>query len=188
MSDYLEFTSTNGSLRPSTAEAAAPCPPSSPVRITKVELLGAGRQPQALSFRTGEELTVSIGYIATDPPPKAAFGVTIARSDGTYCYATNTRSDGLPPVQLKEEGEVQHRFNPLTLLPGTFFVHAAVFEPMKHTHYDFREHAAMFKVRSDRTDYGVCVLPHTWNTYFGPRKERPTSLPDRSPKPPDTAT
>ena len=33
---------------------------------------------------------------------------------------------------------------------------------MKHTHYDFRDHAAIFKVRSDRTNYGVCILPHRW--------------------------
>ena len=85
-----------------------------------------------------------------------------ARSDGTYCYAADMRSDGLPGIDLQEEGEVRIRFNPLTLLPGTFFVHAVIFEPLKHTHYDFREHAAMFKVRSDRTDYGVCVLPHRW--------------------------
>ena len=51
-------------------------------------------------------------------------------------------------------------FNPLTLLPGTFFVHATVFERRTHSHYDFREHAAMFKVRSDLADHGVCSLPH----------------------------
>ncbi|MGE5620767.1 MAG: ABC transporter ATP-binding protein [Sphingomonadaceae bacterium] len=159
VADYLEFTSQGGDSSLDTHHS--PLDAEHPVRITKVELCGSDGQPRVF-FRTGEELVVKIGYVALDGAPTAAFGVTIARSDGTYCYATNMRSDGLPPVEVDEEGEVRISFAPLTLLPGTFFVHAAVFEPMKHTHYDFREHAAMFKVRSDRTDYGVAVLPHRW--------------------------
>ena len=173
VSDYLEFTSRGG------VEIDSPLPlgegqgegslrtqhsaldSEHPVRITRVEPRGADGKPRVF-FKTGEELVISIGYVALDGAPRAAFGVTIARSDGTYCYATNMRSDDLPAVELREEGEALIRFDPLTLLPGTFFVHAVIFEPAKHTHYDFREHAAMFKVRSDRTDYGVCVLPHQW--------------------------
>jgi len=29
----------------------------------------------------------------------------------------------------------------------------------------------MFKVRSDRTDYGVCVLPHRWEDVATPAPE-----------------
>ena len=161
VSDYLEFTSRGGEERSEHGVQRPALDDEHPVRITKVELRGADGRPRVF-FKTGEEMVVALSYVALNGAPQAAFGVTIARSDGTYCYATNMRSDGLPPIELHEEGEVQISFDPLTLLPGTFFVHAAVFEPMKHTHYDFREHAAMFKVRSDRTDYGVCVLPHRW--------------------------
>jgi len=171
VSDYLEFTSLGGEDAGTrghgdTEDSAlssqrSALDPEHPVRITKVELRGADGSPKVF-FKTGEEMVISMHYVALNDAPKAAFGVTIARSDGTYCYATNMRSDGLPAIDLKEEGEVQISFNPLTLLPGTFFVHAVIFEPLKHTHYDFREHAAMFKVRSDRTDFGVCVLPHGW--------------------------
>ncbi len=62
--------------------------------------------------------------------------MTIAQSDDTYCHATNQRSDGLPAIQL-EERETRISFNSLTLLPGIFFIHAAIFEPMKHTHCNF---------------------------------------------------
>jgi ABC-type polysaccharide/polyol phosphate transport system ATPase subunit len=160
VSDYLEFTAAGGG----SAEEHSPADKldtEHPVRITKVELRGADGKPK-IFFQTGEEMVAAIQYVALDSAPQAAFGITIARSDGTYCYATNMRSDGLPGITLREEGEVQISFNPLTLLPGTFFVHAVIFEPLTHTHYDFREHAAMFKVRSDRTDFGVCVLPHGW--------------------------
>jgi ABC-type polysaccharide/polyol phosphate transport system ATPase subunit len=163
VNSYLEFTSlgdreAEGS---SSANYRRLLDEEHPVRITKVETRGADGEPRVF-FKTGEDMLISIGYVALDGAPRAAFGVTIARSDGTYCYATNMRSDRLEGVELQEEGEVQIRFNPLTLLPGTFFVHAVIFEPVRHTHYDFREHAAMFKIRSDRTDYGVAVLPHQW--------------------------
>jgi len=173
VSDYLEFTSL-GEGDPGTRGCGdggiSNLDAEHPVRITGVDPLGADGASR-LTFKTGERLVIRIRYVAQDPPPKAAFGVTLARGDGTYCYATNTRSDGLPPLELQEEGEVRIAFDPLTLLPGTFFVHAAVFEPLKHTHYDFREHAAMFKVRSDRTDYGVCVLPHRWEDATTPTTE-----------------
>ncbi|MHB1162851.1 MAG: ABC transporter ATP-binding protein [Chloroflexota bacterium] len=170
VSDYLEFTSLGSDENSSLITHHSSLDADHPVRITKVELSGSDGEPRVF-FRTGEKLAVKIGYVALNGAPTAAFGVTIARSDGTYCYATNMRSDGLPPVEVREEGEVRISFDPLTLLPGTFFIHAAVFEPMKHTHYDFREHAAMFKVRSDRTDYGVAVLPHRWGPTTAGRTE-----------------
>lgn len=173
VSDYLEFTSANGHFAREEAPPESQLSAERPVRIARVDLLGADGVPR-IAFNTGEEMVVSVGYVAMPSAPNAAFGVTIARSDGTYCYATNTRSDGLPPMEVGKEGEVKISFNPLTLLPGTFFVHAAVFEPLTHTHYDFREHAAMFKVRSDRTDYGVCVLPHQWEPSTVRRESRPT--------------
>ena len=178
VSDYLEFTSLGSGGGQASEDGdgdAAPRPPtpdaSHPIRITRVETRGADGRP-TLFFKTGEEMAIAIGYVAVPDAPRAAFGVTIARSDGTYCYATNMRSDGLPGIEPGEEGEVVVRFAPLTLLPGTFFVHAVAFEPARHTHYDFREHAAMFKVASDRADFGVAVLPHRWEVAGAPEGQR----------------
>ncbi len=161
VTDYLEFTSAHGRTLAEEAPTAEDLTTDRPVRITKVEVLGADGNPRYL-FKTGEELVVSVSYIASDAVPRAGFGVTIARSDGTYCYATNTMGDLGHAIALGEEGEVKVSFNPLTLLPGTFFIHATIFERRTHSHYDFREHAAMFKVHSDLSDHGVCILPHQW--------------------------
>jgi lipopolysaccharide transport system ATP-binding protein len=163
VADYLEFTSAHGRSLAEETPTAADLTSDRPVRITKVDVLGTDGTPRFV-FRTGEELVVSIGYIASDSAPRVGFGVTVARSDGTYCYATNTQSDIVTGVALKEEGAVRLSFKPLTLLPGTFFIHATIFERRSHTHYDFREHAAMFKVHSDLSDHGVCILPHEWQT------------------------
>ncbi len=163
VTDYLEFTSAHGRSLSEEAPTAEDLTAERPVRITKVDVLGSEGTPRFL-FRTGEELVVSIGYIASESAYKAGFGVTVVRSDGTYCYATNTQGDIERGVVLKREGEVRLSFNPLTLLPGTFFIHATIFERRTHAHYDFREHAAMFKVRSDLADHGICILPHQWQT------------------------
>ena len=166
VTDYLEFTSAHGRSLSEEAPTPGDLTAERPVRITKVDVLGSEGTPRFL-FRTGEELVVSIGYIASELAHKAGFGVTVVRSDGTYCYATNTQGDIERGVVLKTEGEVRVSFNPLTLLPGTFFIHATVFERRTHAHYDFREHAAMFKVRSDLADHGICILPHEWQTGVG---------------------
>jgi lipopolysaccharide transport system ATP-binding protein len=174
VNEYLEFTSAKSEL--AQAEASSPADPSAehPVRIARVEIQDSSGAPR-ITFSTGEELVISIGYAALVPGTEAGFGVTVARSDGTYCYAVNTRGDDIPPMALKGEGEVRISFDPLTLLSGTFFIHVAVFEPGTHAYYDFREHAAMFKVKSDRHDYGVAVLPHRWETDPGPSS--PSDLP-----------
>lgn len=160
VNDYLEWASVNG--RSALQEETITATSEQPVRITRVDLQGADGDSR-IDFRTGEELVISISYVCADPTLTAGFGVTIARSDGTYCYATNTRTDGIPPVELKNEGEIKLSLKPLTLLAGTFFIHVAIFEPMRHGYYDFREHAAMFKVQSSRNDFGVAILPHKWH-------------------------
>ncbi len=179
--DYLEFTSAHGRSLAEEAPTVEDLSAERPVRITKVEALGSDGLPRFV-FRTGEELVVSIGYIASADAPRVGFGVTIARADGTYCYATNTQSDIVQGISVREEGEVRVSFNPLTLLPGTFFVHATVFERRTHSHYDFREHAAMFKVQSDVADHGVAILPHRWITGAGGAPGSPGSDPQRARK------
>ena len=175
VTDYLEFTSAHGRSLAEEAPAPEDLTAERPVRITKVDVLGSEGTPRFL-FRTGEELVVSIGYIASESAPRVGFGVTVVRSDGTYCYASNTQTDIVNGVALREEGEVRVSFNPLTLLPGTFFIHATVFERRTHSQYDFREHAAIFKVRSDLADHGVCILPHEWQTEARPSRGLPGSI------------
>lgn len=155
INDYLESTSQP----PGTEEQ--PLDTEHPVRIEKVRVLGADGTPRVV-YRTGEELMIAIGYTAVPDAPKVGFGVTIARSDGTYCYATNSQTDVVTGIPVEEQGEVLLALRPLTLLPGAFFVDVTIFERRTHSHYDFREHAAMFKVYSDSAERGVCVLPHEW--------------------------
>jgi ABC-type polysaccharide/polyol phosphate transport system ATPase subunit len=173
VSEYLEFTSAKSN---ETVGASLTVEPTAeqPIRISDVEIQGADGVPR-ITFATGEEMVISIRYATLNPGQEAAFGVTIARSDGTYCYAVNTRGDDVPPIVLKEEGEVRLSFDPLALLSGTFFIHVAVIEPATHAYYDFREHVAMFKVKSGRHDYGVAVLPHRWET--DPTLSPPPQLP-----------
>ena len=111
VSDYLEFTSQGGDTETSGLRTQDPgLDDEHPVRITKVELRDADGKPKVF-FKTGEEMVVTLSYVALNGAPTAAFGVTIARSDGTYCYATNARRRPAA-VDLKEE--VPDRFNPLT--------------------------------------------------------------------------
>jgi ABC-type polysaccharide/polyol phosphate transport system ATPase subunit len=166
VNEYLEFTSAKREA--AEADAPPPAEPSveHPVRIARVEIQGSDGVPR-ITFETGEEMVISIGYAALEPGLEAAFGVTIARGDGTYCYAVNTQGDGLRSLDLKREGEVRIAFDPLTLLTGTFFIDVAVLDPETQDYLDFRQHAAMFKVRSDRADMGVAVLPHRWQLQGG---------------------
>lgn len=170
INDYLESTSQPLGIeeRPPDAEH--------PVRIEKVRVLGADGTPRVV-YRTGEELTIAIGYRASPDAPKVGFGVTIARSDGTYCYATNSQTDIITGIPVEEQGEVRLALRPLTLLPGTFFVDVTVFERRTHSHYDHREHAAMFKVYSDSAERGVSVLPHEWIKDVSPPRQAAESLP-----------
>lgn len=125
------------------------------VRITRAEILDGTGRPQ-YTFQTGEPFQVQISYACRTPVQNAVFGVSITRSDGVYCYAANTRANGLTIPKLEGNGTVAFSVPQLNLLEGNYLLSSAITEE-RGTTYDQWDRRIEFTVRQTKSYAGGIV-------------------------------
>jgi len=115
------------------------------------------------SFDTNDALTVRIRYKRNRVSGTLGFGIAIYRTDGVYCYGTNTFIDKHPVDRdrLGESGEVCCVIDPIGLIPGTYSLNVAAHDE-NGLAYDYRIGVLEFNIHSDIRDEGVYRLPHRW--------------------------
>ena len=89
-------------------------------------------------------------------------GVAIYRSDGLYCFGTNTFASETPPPQ-DEQVAFEVRFSEIDLLRGSYHLLVGIFGERVATVYEMREHAYEFQVDQQDDYEGTVFLPHTWH-------------------------
>ncbi len=111
-------------------------------------------------FNRGDDLTVRL---AVKDPAETQFqlGVAIYRSDGFYCFGTNTDLDeielGRQPNQTAEL-----TFKEIRLQRGTYYLTIGLFGSDVKTIYEMRERAIEFFIDQDDGYEGLAFLPHAW--------------------------
>jgi lipopolysaccharide transport system ATP-binding protein len=129
--------------------------------ILEVRLLdGEGRERQ--TYQLGEKMVVRIAYVAHRPVREPVFGVEITRQDGLYCYATNTRWDGLRTGWIDGRGVIEMEIPHLNLSAGAYLMGVGILERNAIAFYDFHDKAYPFQVQTSKKDRGVLYLDHTW--------------------------
>jgi ABC-type polysaccharide/polyol phosphate transport system ATPase subunit len=114
------------------------------VEITGVDLLSGG-QPTA-TVRTRDALTIRLRYRCAAPVDHPVFGLAIHRDDGVHVTGPNTRTSGFAIDRVEGAGAVDYAIDHLPLLPGRYFVSAAVYDQDLITPYDHRERLVPFVV------------------------------------------
>jgi lipopolysaccharide transport system ATP-binding protein len=140
--------------------------------ITGVRLLNRAGQPVHL-IESGEPLSVEIGYKVQRPTTSQVFGITLYRSDGLWCYGTNTAIEGIEMAELAEEGTVCIDFESLGLIAGEYTLDVAVHD-IQGRAYDYYHPYCALAVRSHLQDVGVYRPAHRWRVNeprSGQRKE-----------------
>ncbi len=131
------------------------------MEILEVKLLdGEGRERR--TYQMGETMVVRIAYVAHRRVREPVFGVEITRQDGLYCYATNSRWDGLRTSWIDGRGVVEMEIPRLNLSAGTYLVGVGILEQNGIAFYDFHDKAYPFQVQTRKKDRGVLYLDHTW--------------------------
>jgi ABC-type polysaccharide/polyol phosphate transport system ATPase subunit len=128
-------------------------------KVRAVAMFSNGSDPTHVVHR-GDEATVTV----TVGNPKRLpinVGVAIYRSDGLYCFGTNTFAESPPPQQAQVELEV--RFSEIDLLRGTYHLLVGIFGEKETTVYEMRDHAYEFQVDQRDGYEGTVYLPHTWH-------------------------
>jgi len=131
------------------------------VLITDVRLLDQTGQPIQL-LQTGEPLTVEISYQMRDKVASSVFGISIYRSDGIWCYGTNTKIEAINLSNLPDQGVVCVEFPGLGLIPGTYTLDVAIHSSDGRA-YDYYHPYCAFAMRSQIQDVGVYRPAHRWH-------------------------
>lgn len=135
--------------------------PSRPIHITDVRLVHADGEPSPL-FQTGGPMTIQVRYRAGRPVVQPHVAIDIHGADAVYCAGINTRMDQYSLGTVTGEGQVELVIPRLALLPGSYTISAGILDPKGGRPLDLHERAYPFSVVSDRRDFGMVYLEHTW--------------------------
>ncbi len=140
------------------------------VEITKLELLKDARPLASAAVRTRDSLTVRLHYRCAQPVERPVFGLAIHRDDGVHLTGPNTRMGGLDIERLSGEGAIDYTIEQLPLLPGRYYLSAAVYDHDLITPYDHRDRFAPLVVIEGGTleRFGVIELPAHWSLVPAP--------------------
>jgi lipopolysaccharide transport system ATP-binding protein len=130
------------------------------VEIVSVKMLHASGQERYV-YQSGDPVRVVIHYRVHRPVPDTVFGIALMRSDGLWCYGTNTAVEDISLPSLGEEGDVEVLLERLDFVAGTYALDVAV-HALDAYPYDYHHGLYSFTVKSDLQEVGVCRIPHSW--------------------------
>ncbi|MEW5986790.1 MAG: ABC transporter ATP-binding protein [Chloroflexota bacterium] len=133
------------------------------VEITHVRFLDeAGLERPA--FKTGDVVTIELGYQARVPVVEPEFGLAIHSHDGFHVNGPNNRQAGLHLGRVEGAGTLRYTMERLPLLPGIYRVTAAVHDSAMTRAYDYHEQAYPFLVVAggSKESHGVVEIPAVW--------------------------
>ncbi|MBN1423892.1 ABC transporter ATP-binding protein [Candidatus Fermentibacteria bacterium] len=113
---------------------------------------------------TGKPFTVRIEYRAHVPIDHPVFGIGIHRLDGVHVSGPNTATGGLNIGRVAGPGSVEFHVDRLPLLPGVYFLSAAVYDQSIRHPYDHHDTMYRFRVGKEgtREKEGVVNLAGSW--------------------------
>ena len=128
--------------------------------ITEVALVG----PKGVTdrFLSGDDMTVRLAINADSRIGSPSIGVGIQTVDGTMCFGTNTRLDGIVTPDIDGLVVCEFRVADLPLHEGVFNVVVAVSSSDDSTVYHWIDHAAEFSVFGRRAGVGIVDADVTW--------------------------
>lgn len=130
------------------------------VRIKKVRSFAADGSEQK-TFRTGEDIRLSIDYTVKKPVKDAVFGFGVFDINGIQCYGTNTRIDKQPDITISESGTAEILMKNVELLAGEYNIDIAI-EQGEGIPIDYFRQAYRIQMISAMGDVGVSRIEHTW--------------------------
>jgi len=130
------------------------------IEIVSVKMLHSSGQERYV-YQSGEPVQVVIHYRVHHPVPDTVFGIALMRSDGLWCYGTNTAVEDIPLPPLGEEGRAEVLLERLDFVAGTYYLDVAV-HALDGYPYDYHHGLYSFTMKSDLQEVGVCRIPHSW--------------------------
>jgi ABC-type polysaccharide/polyol phosphate transport system ATPase subunit len=133
------------------------------IEITRLDVLSDGA-PVTGAVRTRDPLTLRLHYRCPAPVANPVFGIAIHRDDGVHLTGPNTRLSGVEMGTVEGEGVIDYTIPRLPLLPGRYYLSAAVYDGDLITAYDHRDRFTPLVVIEGGTAerFGVIELEAEW--------------------------
>ncbi|MBN1355870.1 ABC transporter ATP-binding protein [bacterium] len=143
------------------------------IEIVSVRFLD-GQGTERHVFQSGERVDVQIDYYAGREVAKPVFGIGFYLPDGTWCYGTNTRIEGIEIDSVQGSGRIRISFQELRFVENTYLVSVAV-HAEDETPYDYHNKLYQLAVRSRIKEAGIYRVSHEWDFSDGPHRIRSVS-------------
>jgi ABC-type polysaccharide/polyol phosphate transport system ATPase subunit len=133
------------------------------IEITRLDVLSDGALVTG-AVRTRDPLTLRLHYRCASPIANPVFGIAIHRDDGVHLTGPNTRLSGVEMGTLEGEGVIDYTIPRLPLLPGRYYLSAAVYDGDLINAYDHRDRFTPLVVIEGGTAerFGVIELEAEW--------------------------
>ena len=132
-------------------------------RIVQVKCLNSLGKEESI-FKAGEDMTVSLDFENGQKIQPLNFGIALFREDQVYCYGINTIIDKYDANKVTKT--IRLKYKNLSLLPGSYYLVAAIFGKSDSEIIDFNSKAAIFRLVGNQKDQGVFKLNHEWSGNF----------------------
>ncbi len=115
-------------------------------------------------FNTGDTMKVRIEYHASRRIDKPVFGVAIHSEDGVHINGPNTKLSGFDIDFIEGEGALEYIIKSLSLLEGSYYFAAAIFDYSCTYPYDYWEKCHQFTVLNSNINekHGLFYMPSEW--------------------------
>jgi ABC-type polysaccharide/polyol phosphate transport system ATPase subunit len=111
-----------------------------------------------------EKINIRVNFTAHEEIDDFHFGIAIFREDGVYCYGPNTQFDGLATPHInKGDGYFELECEELLLMPGVYYVSAAIWDKNEIFAYDYHKGNCNIEVVGDPVFGQLLSLPHNWS-------------------------
>lgn len=112
-------------------------------------------------FNCGDAAFIEIDYSTKTRVDRPVFGIGIFRTDGVWCYGTNTMIDEVQIPFVSGRGRIVFRLDRIPLLSASYYLDVAAHAENDHP-YDYLSRLFTFAVRADRPEMGVFRPEHRW--------------------------
>lgn len=127
--------------------------------LTKVVFLNSDKQESKI-IETGKPCELLLEYEAKKKIDRPTFGFAIHRNDGIHVWGFATKGDDANPEYIEGKGQLIVSFPVINLLPGTYYLTAAILDETSVRPIDFHSQMYPFTVKSNLPDEGILTMPH----------------------------
>ncbi|MFH1202394.1 MAG: ABC transporter ATP-binding protein [Candidatus Omnitrophota bacterium] len=111
-----------------------------------------------------DKVSIRVKFLVQEEIDNFHFGIAIFREDGVYCYGPNTQFDGLATPRMgRGGGYFELQCSELLLMPGMYYVSAAIWDKNETFAYDYHKGKCDIEVIGDSASGQLLSLPYNWS-------------------------